>query len=248
MRVLEIMKILENLAPKDLALDFDNVGLIVGNKEDLVDNIVVALDVTKKVLDYCISHNANVLIVHHPIIFNPIKSINSDSYVGGLLLYAIKNNINIYVAHTNMDNSLVGINHTLAKNLGLMNVNYLYEDKTGVYGDIQIDYYEFEENLYGVFDDDCMRIHKSHDNIKRVGIISGAGGRENDLVQKLIEKEVDTFISGEFKHNIVLELVANKINVVEVGHYESEIIFVDIVTDILEKNNINVVGYTAKTI
>ena len=248
MRVLEVMEILENLAPKDLALDFDNVGLLVGNKEDTITNVVVALDVTKKVLDYCISHNANFLIVHHPIIFTPIKSINSDSYVGSLLLHAIKHNINIYVAHTNMDNSLVGINYSLAKNLGLVNVDYLYEDKTGVYGDIEIDYYEFEEMLYGVFDDECMRKHKSHDTIRKVGIISGAGGRENDLIQKLIEKGVDTFISGEFKHNIVLELVANNINVIEIGHYESEIIFVDIVTDILEKNNINVVGYTAKTI
>lgn len=234
MKVCDIASIIEDFAPKALAFDYDNVGLLVGDMSDEVHGICLALDVSEESLKYCISQECNLLIVHHPIIFSPIRRVTSEDYVGMLVLKAIHNHINIYVAHTNMDNAKGGINHTLARELGLRNIHEL-SSEGGVYGDSSQSLDKILCRLRDITKDNSMRCYKPH-NISsgRVGIISGAGGRDESLVSDLLSNNVDVYISGEFKYNIVLELVANGITVIEVGHYECEKIFVDIVYDLLK--------------
>lgn len=236
MKVSEIIDIIEDFAPKSLALDFDNVGLLVGDKDDKVTGISVALDVTELSIRHCIDHHCNLLITHHPIIFNPIKSVTNDTYTGRLLKELIKNNINVYCAHTNMDNADRGINFELAKELGLRNVECLADDDCGVCGDCNITTNELKTKIKDIIRNDNMCFYNSIANkeIKRIAVIGGAGGRDNNLPSLLKEKGIDTFISGEFKYNLILELTANGINVVNVGHNELEIIFLSIMCDLLE--------------
>lgn len=233
MKVEDIADIIEHFAPTDLAFDYDNVGLLVGDIHSEVSGICVALDVSEVALDYCVEHGCNLLIVHHPIIFNPIRRVLANDYVGGLVLKAIHNKINIYAAHTNMDNAKGGINHTLAREIGLHNICDL-SSEGGVYGDTELNLDQLMAKLRDITQDKSLRCYKSKDiSTARVGIISGAGGRDESLIADLLSNNVGVYISGEFKYNIVLELVANNITVIEVGHYECEKIFIDIVSALL---------------
>ena len=126
MKVSEISEILNNWMPRSIAEDFDNVGLIVGNPESLVTNILVTLDATNDVIDEAVKKNCNLIISYHPIIFNGLKKITSDSgYVQKSIINAVKNNISIYAIHTSLDNHPEGITFFLAKKIGLKNLSTL---------------------------------------------------------------------------------------------------------------------------
>ena len=239
---------MQSYAPNSLALSFDNVGLIVGDPNVEITGIAIAVDVTASCIDQCIRDNNNLLIVHHPIIFNPIKSISSDSYVGELLLKLIRNNINVYVSHTNMDNSEIGINHTLVKLFGCGCSANLICDGSGAVGEVdEITFSGFSNKVKAVTGDDTIRCYGDNDKpIKKIAVISGAGGRDSDVVDILKHSDVDAFISGEFKYNIILELISIGINVIDVSHYECEKVFIDIVYDIVnivQLSGINIVKY-----
>ncbi len=236
MIVKDIIDIMQAHAPDNLALEFDNVGLLVGDASEDVRGIAVSLDVTDECINKCIADNVNLIIVHHPIIFNPIKSVTGYSYVGDLLIKLIKNNINVYVSHTNMDNAEVGINYTLAKMLGVRHVNNFMQDGLGAYGKVDaIAFEDFCEKIRVVTGDKTIRCYCASKQVNNIAIISGAGGRDIDVIDYVKSNKIDTFISGEFKYNIILELKSIGVNVVDVSHYECEKVFVDIVYDILKK-------------
>jgi dinuclear metal center YbgI/SA1388 family protein len=124
-RLLEIIKYLEQIAPKNLAEDYDNVGLIIGGKEKDIKRVMVCLDVTLKVVEEAISKNVDLIISHHPIIFKGLKRINEDDIKGRIIYKLIKNDIAVYSAHTNLDVADGGVNEHLAKILGLSDLQNL---------------------------------------------------------------------------------------------------------------------------
>lgn len=239
MNIRDISNLMNTFAPEELALDFDNVGLLIGDYNDEVKGIVICVDVTKDIIDYCIEHECNLIISHHPVLFSPIKKIVSNQYdmVSDLIYAAIQNKINIYAAHTNMDNADKGINQVLGKMFGLKNIHTLLPDGSGIYGDLEkkITAKEFSHVIENNIFDKNLRVYGDN-KISRVGIISGAGGRDN-IIELCKEKGIDLFISAEFKHNIKLEFIHNGIGVIEFGHYESEVIFINIVYNILKNIN-----------
>lgn len=115
-KVNDIYKYIDSFAPFNSAMDFDNCGILVGDKNSDVTKVILCLDVTSKVIDEAINKKANLIISHHPIIFNPIKSIDSNSIIYKL----IENKINVISAHTNLDmSSILGVNTCLADALEL---------------------------------------------------------------------------------------------------------------------------------
>ena len=126
MKVSEISEILNNWMPTSIQEDYDNVGLIVGNPDSLVANILITLDTTNEVIDEAVKKNCNLVISYHPIIFNGLKKITSNSgYVQKSIINAVKNNISIYAIHTSLDNHPEGITYFLAKKIGLKNLSIL---------------------------------------------------------------------------------------------------------------------------
>ena len=125
MKVKNFISNFEELFPTNLAYEWDNVGLQVGNGNSEITNILISLDLTDKVIDEAVHRNANLIILHHPIIFKAMKSISTDTLAGTLLIKAIRHNINIYVAHTNFDISNYGMNQILADLLQLKNQKIL---------------------------------------------------------------------------------------------------------------------------
>jgi len=124
-KVNDIIGAAERLAPKNLAYDWDNIGLQIGNKSDLVKNMLISLDINEEVINEAVDEKCQLIIAHHPLIFKPIKKINNDNYQGNLLYKAILNKINIFTMHTNLDIARNGLNDYLAKVLEIKNTNYL---------------------------------------------------------------------------------------------------------------------------
>ena len=125
MRIKDFQKQFEVTAPVTIAWKGDNVGLLVGRENDEIQNIVVALDLTMDVAKEAKRKNANVIITHHPLLFHPVKNITAGSRIGEIVLFLIENKINLYAAHTNLDSVKWGVNFTLAKVLGITDVEVL---------------------------------------------------------------------------------------------------------------------------
>ena len=125
MIVNDIINYLEELAPLSYAEDFDNVGLLVGNKNTEVTGILVTLDTLKEVVDEAIEKNCNLIVSFHPIIFKGLKKINGINYVERVVIKAIQNNINIFAIHTALDNAPHGVNNIICDTLGLVNKSIL---------------------------------------------------------------------------------------------------------------------------
>ena len=130
MKINDVCKILEELAPLTYAEDFDNVGLLVGNHEDKLKGILVTLDSLENVVDEALAKGCNLIVSFHPIIFKGLKRLNGSNYVERVVLKAIKNDIAIYSMHTALDNSRLGVNAKICEVLGLQNPEILIP-KTG---------------------------------------------------------------------------------------------------------------------
>ena len=113
----EIIQFFEELAPLSLQESYDNAGLIVGSADTEVDSALITLDVTEEVVDEAIAKKAQLIIAHHPIVFSGLKKITGKNYVEKSLIKAIKNDISIYAAHTNLDSVNGGVNSKICEKL-----------------------------------------------------------------------------------------------------------------------------------
>ena len=125
MKIKEIVSALERFAPLPLQDGFDNAGLQVGLTEAEATGALLCLDVTEAVVDEAVMLGYNLIISHHPLIFKGYKSIIGRDYIERCVLKAIKNDIVIYSAHTNLDNAPGGVNYKIAEKIGLRNVRIL---------------------------------------------------------------------------------------------------------------------------
>lgn len=132
MKIKEIVSALERFAPLPLQDGFDNAGLQIGLTDAETTGALLCLDVTEAVLDEAIAAGYNLVISHHPLIFKGYKSITGRDYVERCILKAIKNNIVIYSAHTNLDNAPGGVNFKIAEKIGLTNVRILDEKENSL--------------------------------------------------------------------------------------------------------------------
>lgn len=115
----DIIRAIEEIAPRDYQETYDNSGLIAGNPDMEIQNTLIALDCTEKVLDEAIEKKCQLVISHHPIVFSGLRSLTGKTYVERVLLKAIKHDIAIYAAHTNLDNVAAGVNKKIADKLEL---------------------------------------------------------------------------------------------------------------------------------
>lgn len=130
MTINQITQKLEQLAPLVYQESYDNCGLITGNDNWDCIGVLCSLDVTENVVLEAIKNNCNLIVAHHPIVFNGLKKINGNNYVERTIIAAIKNNIAIYAIHTNLDNILHGVNNIMANQIGLLEQKILMP-KTG---------------------------------------------------------------------------------------------------------------------
>ena len=125
MKIAEIISFLESLANPALQEHYDNAGLITGNPHWECQGIICSLDSTEDVIKEAIEKKCNLVVAHHPIIFQGLKRINGKNYVEKTIITAIKNDIAIYAIHTNLDNVMDGVSGRMAKMIGLQNLSVL---------------------------------------------------------------------------------------------------------------------------
>ena len=243
MKIKEITDFLETVAPLEYQERYDNAGLIVGNKEIEFKGAVICLDSTEEVVDEAIKLGYNLIIAHHPIIFQGIKKLTGKTYIGRTILKAIKNDIAIYAIHTNIDNAFLnGVSTKIASKLGFTNLEILDPkpefilkgDKvgTGVIATLEnaMDEMEFLHYLKKKLNLNCIKYTKLRDKpIKKIAI---CGGACSFLLKKAISTEADIFITADFKYHEYFD-AENKLIIADIGHYESEIFTIELIFDIL---------------
>ena len=126
MKVKEITRYLENIAPLSYQENYDNCGLIVGDENTVVTAALITLDCTEVIVDEAIETGCNLIIAHHPIIFKGLKKLNGSNYIQRTVIKAIKNNIAIYAIHTNLDNVLNGVSANIAERLGVAGLGIFF--------------------------------------------------------------------------------------------------------------------------
>lgn len=125
MKIAEIIKVLEDVAPQGYQESYDNAGLITGESDWECTGITVALDATEEVVLEAVKRGHNLIVAHHPIVFSGLKKLNGKNYVERTVIRAIKNDIAIYAIHTNLDNVVAGVNGRLADALQLSKISVL---------------------------------------------------------------------------------------------------------------------------
>ncbi|MDL2231345.1 Nif3-like dinuclear metal center hexameric protein [Porphyromonadaceae bacterium OttesenSCG-928-L07] len=246
MIVKDITDIIEEFAPLSLQEDYDNAGLICGAYDDEVVSVLLCTDITEDVVDEAIENNHNMIISHHPLAIKPIKNLLPDTYINRCLIKAIKNNLNIYAAHTNIDSVLRGVSGKMADKLELVNQKILQPNTKspnpeigfGVIGELEeeTDTYEVLQKIKSVFH--CKTIRYTNINKPRVRKIALCGGSGAFLTQEAIRAGADIYISGDFKYHDFFN-AENQIIIADIGHYESEQytkeIFYELVTKKMSK-------------
>jgi len=223
MKIKDIYSYLDSLSPFILQEKWDNSGLIVGNMDDRFDEIYISLDLD---LDMIRKVKKNSLIItHHPLIFSPLRTINNDSYATKILKKLIKKNIALISMHTNIDkthlNSYVGCD--------ILGLDFKKADDFILKADINLSFKSFTKLLKDKLDLKTLKITNKKKMIKSISLTTGSG------MSLLPNIETDCFITGDIKYHEAMEAKARDICLIDIGHYESEIHFVTLLDELLNK-------------
>ena len=231
--VKDIYSFLDTIAPFSTSAPWDNAGLLVGDENKEVKKVMLSLDVTSDVIDEAIKENVDLVITHHPLIFDPVKSVTADT----LLYKAVTSGISFISSHTCLDIAKDGVNDCLAIAIGIKNVKAVEEDEFLKIGEIEEKTeYEFvsllKEKLF------CNVLYNSTgNNIKKVAFCSGSGG---DLWSLAKSCGADALLTGEAKYHEFLDASFKNISVFACGHFETEIVVIDALKEKLEKEFKNI--------
>lgn len=244
MRISDITDALEHVAPLSLQENYDNSGYQVGIKSNEATAALFCIDVTEAVVDEAISLGANLIVSHHPLLFNGLKSITGKDYIERVVIKAIKADIAIYAAHTNMDNARHGVNYKIAEKLGLIHLEPLapldndnsieQQHGSGVVGTLPSPMSEQEFLIHVKAKFEVPSIKFSPSNGKLIERIALCGGSGSFLTSCAIAKKADAFITGEIKYHDYFAF-ENQILMIEAGHYETEQFTKEIFYEIITK-------------
>ena len=214
---------MNRIAPKYLAEEWDNPGLLVGDPHQAVSKILICLDISEEIIQKAVDIKAQMIVSHHPMIFKAIKSIRTDLPLGQKISSLIKNDIACFAAHTNLDSAEGGVNDVLAKKLGLTEVKPFDEELSlGRIGKLQRDMSvkEFAFHVKKLLKVDNIRLINAGDFlIKKVGICGGAG---SEFIAKAKFLGADAFVTGDVKYHEAQAAVEHKIHVIDAGHFATE--------------------------
>ena len=123
MKLIKIQNLLEEWSPLENSEDFDNVGLIIGDPNSEINGALITIDVTENVIAEAINLGYNLIITFHPLMYKGSNKLNSEEYVDICIEKALKNNLNVYCIHTNLDNNPKGVSYQISRKLKLINPN-----------------------------------------------------------------------------------------------------------------------------
>ncbi|CCG90089.1 Nif3-like dinuclear metal center hexameric protein [Pediococcus pentosaceus] len=213
----------ESFAPKTIAFTNDPVGLQIGNVNNDIKRVMVTLDVRPEVVDEAIKQNCDMIFSHHPLIFRPIKNLDLSNPQNQMYAKLIQNSILVYSAHTNLDVAKGGMNDWLTEAMGLNHVQMVYSNhydtNIGRIGVLPtpVTVEEFAKTLKKIFNLEGLRL-VANDNkamVKNVAVIGGDGGK---FYPEMLKAGADVFVTGDVYYHTGHDMLADGINVVDVGH------------------------------
>ena len=225
MKVKDVISTLEQFAPLPLQDGYDNAGLQVGLTEAEVSGVLLCLDVTEAVIDEAAAKGCNLIVAHHPLLFNSLKRVGDGTCVERCVRAAVKRDITIYAAHTNLDNAQGGVSFEMASRLGLTGAEFLQPNEQGGGSGVMAqlgepmsagDFVRKVKDTFGVEVAMCNELLERP--VKRIAMCGGAG---DFLLPTAVAKGADAFITGEMHYHRYFGY-EQQIQIVVIGHYQSE--------------------------
>jgi len=245
MIISDILEYIDEIAPFKYGENFDNNGLIIGSVNKEVSKILVVLDLTIDIIKKAEKLNVDLIISHHPHIFDPIKVVTDP-----IIIKLIKKDIGYIALHTNYDNGR--LTNAFAKKLQIDNVIKIHPgDNGGYFGGIgtlekEISTKEYINKLKEAFDIPYIKVvGKQKDSLKTIAY---GNGSTSSFVDEVIKLNCDVYITGEIKYHDEVNYVNNNCFVIILGHFESEKLFVDDLSNMLKNRfkNIDMISYVQK--
>lgn len=222
-----LLEFFERTAPLSLQAEWDNSGLLVGDREADIGKVLVCLDVTASEVELAEKIGAELLVSHHPVIFNAKKKFTA----GDVPFEAARHGINIVSLHTNLDKAAGGVNDTLCEILGLRFEKVPAPDCEGflniAFPEKEIEVSEFarliKEKLGGT-----VQYAEGGNAVSKIGICSGAGA---DFINDALRFDCDAYVTGEASYHEFLDAKAMGISLFTAGHFETEIPIVKVLAE-----------------
>lgn len=227
--VKQINDFINSIAPYNTQCDFDNSGFLVGNSDKEVKTVAVALDLTSQVLEESVKAGAELLVTHHPVIFYPKKNLIEDD----LVLRAIQSGISVISAHTCFDCADGGVNDVLADILELKDIEKVESDECVVpmarAGRLSKamnprEFAKFVADKLGT----TVQLVSCNKDISKVAVCGGAG---MSFAGDVIGIGADVLVTGEAKHNHLIEAKDSGLSLVIAGHFETEYPAMKVIAD-----------------
>ena len=231
MKVIDIYNFLDSIAPFNTALPFDNAGLLVGEGQKEVKKIGVILDVTPEAVDFAAQNGIDLIISHHPVIFNPLKRLQTDSVPYLLAKYDIA----VISAHTNLDAAKGGVNDALAKALELENIAPLAENDGGDFppmGRTGTLKRPMSDRDFAIFVAEKLSTKaKTVLSGKEIAKVALCGGAGEDFITPALKAGADALVTADVKHHNLLLAGSLGLCLIDAGHFETENVVVPILAE-----------------
>ncbi len=220
MKLLDIYKFLDELSPFELQEKWDNSGLMIGEFSHDIEKIALSIDVDEELIDSL--DEDTLLITHHPIIFGGLKQLEFNKYPANLIQKMIRKNISNIAMHTNFDQT--HLNNYVAREV--LGYKIVKKDGFVAYLDVNESFEEFSKRISTAFGLGYAKCVRCHDELKRVALVTGSGC---SLIKSI---EADCFLTGDIKYHDAMEAKSIGLSLIDIGHFESEHFF----AEILEKH------------
>lgn len=236
--VKQVFDFLQEKAPFDLQLDFDNAGFLVGRSSQPVSRILLALDITTPVIEEAKACGAQLVVSHHPVIWGGAKSVTDQTVMGQKILALAEYRIAAICAHTNLDAVAGGVNDALAVRLGLSEIGQLHQDgldgegraygigRTGFVSEQSL--YDFAQKVKERLGSHGVRLVDGGKPVHKVAV---GGGACASMLPDVIAMGCDTFVTSDVKYDGFLDAKALGINLIDAGHFPTENVVCPVLKD-----------------
>ena len=219
--VADILNFMETLAPKSLKMDWDNVGLLCGSKSTQVTKILVALDPFEGVCREAAALGAQLIVTHHPLIFQAPTSVTDETSVGRSIMFLCANGISAINAHTNLDVATGGVNDVLAATLGLRNITTV-DPNGGLLRMGEVPEQPLADFLASVKKNLGCEGLRYVDGGKPVRKVAVGGGSCAGGMMEALDAGCDTFVTADIKYNQFWDAQDLGLNLIDAGHFHTE--------------------------
>lgn len=234
----EVYKFLQEKAPFELQEGFDNAGFLVGREGVQVSKILVTLDITEQVVEEAAEQGIQLIVAHHPVIFGSVRSITDRTVAGRVLLSLAEWGIAAICVHTNLDAVEGGVNDALALRLGLTDIEQLKQEGVDgqgrAYGIGRVGcvteqpLYDFAMGVKRLLGANGLRLVDGGRPVRKIAV---GGGACSDMLDDVLAKGCDTFVTSDVKYHHFLEAKAQGLNLIDAGHFPTEDVVCPVLLD-----------------